>query len=147
MVENNIPPSLFSGSKESVSCPQIQESFEEQDIQLHLACPHLVRSAEICIGDNEVQLNIIRTLSVLSEHPSCCETLADCCGRLGMLLGPCGGVAGVNGKPLGVLIRLGYVLGNIMARHDEPRLQVNSSGNLFSYYRKLRVICSSSTMM
>lgn len=122
MVQEHNPPSLYSASKDN-QCPLIQESFEEQDIQLHLACPHLIRSAEICMGDDELQLNIIRTLSVLSEHPSCCEALAEYSSRLGMLLGPC--EASITAiKRLDILVRLGYVLGNIMARFDEPRLQV-----------------------
>lgn len=115
------PPSLYSPGKDN-KCPLIQESLEEQDIQLHLACPHLIRSAEICIGDDEVQLNVIRTLSVLSEHPNCCETLADYSSRLGMLLGPCD-TSMTAPKRVGILIRLGYVLGNIMARFDAPRSQ------------------------
>lgn len=123
MTQDHNPPSLYSASKDN-KFPLIQESFEEQDIELHLACPHLIRSAEICIGDNEVQLNIIRTLSVMSEHPSCCETLADYSSRLGMLLGPCDASITAN-KRLGILVRLGYVLGNVMARYDEPRLKVS----------------------
>ena len=102
--------------------PEIHEIYEEQDIQLHLACPHLVRAAEICIGENEVQANIIRTLSVLSEHPGCCEQLAESAARLGILIGPVGDKFSGE-KPLGPLIRLGYVLGNIMARHDSARSQ------------------------
>lgn len=134
MTQENSPPSLYSTNKDN-KFPLIQESLEEQDIQLHLACPHLVRSAEICIGDNEVQLNIIRTLSVLSEHQSCCETLAGYSSRLGMLLGPCD--ASITAiKRLGILVRLGYVLGNIMARFDEPRLQV------IAFLQKL-LICDS----
>lgn len=116
--QNNNPPSLFSTNKDNI-CPEIHETFEEQDIQLHLACPHLVRAAEICIGETEVQANIIRTLSVLSEHQTCCEILSDSSNRLGILLGPCG--IGFPDKPLGLLIRLGYILGNIMARHDSAR--------------------------
>lgn len=107
------------------SCPQIQESFDEQDIQLHLACPHLVRAAEICLGDTEVQANIIRTLSVLSEHQSCCDSLSDSSSRLGILLGPNVG-DGLTAKPLGQIIRIGYILGNIMSRFDSARSQVKS---------------------
>lgn len=123
--QNNNPPSLYSATpKDMASCPQIQESYEEQDIQLHLACPHLVRAAEICLGDTEVQANIIRTLSVLSEHQSCCDSLSDSSSRLGILLGPNVG-DGLTAKPLGQIIRIGYILGNIMARFDSARSQVN----------------------
>lgn len=123
----NNPPSLYSSTStlnNSSSCPQIEETYEEQDIQLHLACPHLVRAAEICIGDAEVQANIIRTLSVLSEHQSCCDVLSDQSARLGMLLGPHQVDRSPSTKPNGLIIRIGYILGNIMARYDLARSQV-----------------------
>lgn len=128
----NHPPSLYSSSAPPTTpnsnrggaCPQIEESYEVQDIQLHLACPHLVRSAEICIGDAEVQANLIRTLSVLSEHQSCCDVLSDQSARLGMLLGPHQVERRPSAKPNGLIIRIGYILGNIMARYDLARSQV-----------------------
>lgn len=51
----------------SVSLPEgnfpiIKETKEKQDINLELACPHLVKAAEICLGEPEVQANIVRTL-------------------------------------------------------------------------------------
>lgn len=133
--QNNNPPSLYSATspKDMASCPQIQETYEEQDIQLHLACPHLVRAAEICLGDTEVQANIIRTLSVLSEHQSCCDSLSDSSSRLGILLGPNVG-DGLTAKPLGQIIRIGYILGNIMSRFDSARSQVSPS--ILIDYRK-----------
>lgn len=88
---------------------------------MDLACLHLVRAAEICMDDSEVQANIIRTMSVLSENSACCEVLAEAAGRIGVLLGPCG--ANLHEKQLSVLVRLGYILGNIMARQDSARLQ------------------------
>lgn len=115
------PQSLYSMPKDS-NCPEIQESYEEQDFELHLACLHLVRAAEICMTETEVQGNIIRTISVLSENSACCEVLAEATDRLGVLLGPCG--IGIPEKQSSVLIRLGYILGNIMARYDSARLQV-----------------------
>lgn len=115
------PQSLYSISKDSI-CPEILESYEEQDFELHLACLHLVRAAEVCMTETEVQGNIIRTISVLSENPTCCEVLSEVTDRLGVLLGPCG--IGLQEKQSSVLIRLGYILGNIMARHDMARSQV-----------------------
>lgn len=110
--------------------PQILELYETtQEIQLHLACVPLVRAAEICIGDTEVQTNVIRTISVLSELPQCAGALADCAARLGMLLGPCevrpaGPASRPNvAKPLVLLVRLGYALGNVMAAEDSARVQ------------------------
>lgn len=121
---------------QSQTCPAICETSDGQpdDTQLDLAGPHLVRAAEICIDELEVQANLIRTLSVLSEQDKCCDMLADMSARLGILLGPCpmtvptGGSqernATVPMKPLGMLSRIGYIIGNIMAKSDEARIQV-----------------------
>lgn len=54
---------------------------------------------------------------------NCCEALSEMAGRLGVLLGPCGETNGFAEKPLGILSRLGYILGNIMARMDTARIQ------------------------
>lgn len=123
---SNGPPCLFStpqqtssSSSSSSSAPQILELYEDpQEIQLHLASGHLVRAAEICCDDAEVQTNLVRTLSVLSELPSCVGTLAASAARLGILLGPCVG----QPKPLVLLVRLGYALGNVMAAEDAARV-------------------------
>lgn len=69
---------------------------------------------------------------MLSEDVDSCETLHSYAARIGLLLGPCsknGGVAG--GAPcneqrlLAVLSRLGYMLGNILAKHESARVQVS----------------------
>lgn len=119
--ECETPQSLYSATRDN-NCPEIHESFEEQDFELDLACLHLVRAAEVCMAETEVQGNIIRTISVLSENAACCQVLSEATGRLGVLFGACGD--GTPEKQLGILIRLGYILGNIMARHDTARLQV-----------------------
>ena len=49
----------------SSSFEQLENSnltFATTSIQLELACPHLVRAAEVAIGEIEVQANIVRTL-------------------------------------------------------------------------------------
>lgn len=100
-------------------------SIDEEDTHLEIAGKHLVKAAEICMDEIEVQTNIIRTLSILSDVEICCEFMAGDAGRLGILFGP---IAlnyghGMPEKPLGIISRLGYILGNIMARHDEARLE------------------------
>lgn len=115
------------------------ESSTDFHIQVIQAGPHLIRSAEICIDQIEVQLCIIRTLSILSEHDSCCNVIADMSARLGILLGPilidlpeheknpishnsienCRTFT--SNKSLGLLNRIGYILGNIMAKSDTAR--------------------------
>ncbi|KAM7349358.1 armadillo repeat-containing protein 2 isoform 2-T2 [Cochliomyia hominivorax] len=101
------------------------QNFNSTSIQLELACPHLVRAAEVTIGEVEVQANIVRTLSVLSEDPDCCHILANFTGRIGMLLGPCCANFKSNQaeKLLSLISRLGYILGNIMAKYDSARIQ------------------------
>ncbi|KNC28656.1 hypothetical protein FF38_04923 [Lucilia cuprina] len=111
----------ISSSLEQLENP----NFNTTKIQLELACPHLVRAAEVTIGEIEVQANIVRTLSVLSEDPDCCHILTNFAGRIGMLLGPCCANFKSNQaeKLLSLISRLGYILGNIMAKYDNARIQ------------------------
>ncbi|XP_017483499.1 PREDICTED: armadillo repeat-containing protein 2 [Rhagoletis zephyria] len=97
---------------------------QQQSIQLELACPHLVRAAEVATGELEVQANIVRTLSVLSEDSDCCHVLVNFTARIGMLLGPCCEIFdNASEKLLSLFSRLGYILGNIMAKYDNARVQ------------------------
>lgn len=97
---------------------------EDEDIaQIEQAVPLLVRAAEMCIKEPEVQANIIRTLSVLSERAECCERLAVAASRLGILLGSVMQTSQTVEKGLATCNRLGYILGNVMARWDTARNQ------------------------
>ncbi|XP_073833289.1 armadillo repeat-containing protein 2 [Musca autumnalis] len=99
--------------------------FDNTSIHLELACPHLIKAAEVTIGEIEVQANIIRTLSVLSEDWDCCHALEKFAPRIGMLLGPCCTNHNTNSaeKLLSIISRLGYILGNIMTSYDLARIQ------------------------
>ncbi|XP_058122747.1 armadillo repeat-containing protein 2 [Anopheles ziemanni] len=100
------------------------EEAEQLDLgQTEQAVPLLVRAAEICIDEPEVQANIIRTLSVLSEHAECCERLAETASRLGILLGSIIQTSATVEKGLANSNRLGYILGNVMSRWDSARVQ------------------------
>ncbi|XP_038109991.1 armadillo repeat-containing protein 2 [Culex quinquefasciatus] len=114
--------SLLNGTS-----PQIRETQDSEMIQLELAGPLLVRAAEMCIEEPEVQANVIRTLSVLSERPECCEQLADGAARLGILLGSISETSATVEKGLAATNRLGYILGNIMTRWDSARLHFYSN--------------------
>ncbi|KAJ6634191.1 Armadillo repeat-containing protein 2, partial [Pseudolycoriella hygida] len=118
--QNYVVTSLFSATTKQY--PQIQETCEEQTFRLHLAIPHLVRAAEISMGEMVVQTNLVRTLSIMSENEECCGVLSEYSSRLGILLGPIG--KEYPEKSMGMLVRLGYVLGNIMASYDSARCQV-----------------------
>ncbi|KAH8238232.1 hypothetical protein KR032_001318 [Drosophila birchii] len=98
-------------------------SQQQQRLQLQLACPHLIRAAEVSMGELEVQANVVRTLSVLSEDSECCETLHNYAARIGLLLGPSCAGGQWSERLLAVLSRLGYMLGNILAKHESARLQ------------------------
>jgi len=64
--------------------------------------------------------------SVLSEDSDCCETLHNYAARIGLLLGPsCAGGVQCSERLLAVLSRLGYMLGNILAKHESARIQVS----------------------
>lgn len=149
------PPSVYNNPNTlsdsvDIRYPLICEMPEHFDIQLELAAPHLVRAAEICIDETEVQSNIIRTLSVLSEQESCCDAIADMAARIGILLGP-GPMSmqqtrsiGIDAattismqpiaeKSLGVLSRIGYILGNIMAHADLARVEFYNNDVAMEY--------------
>ncbi|XP_013105207.2 armadillo repeat-containing protein 2 [Stomoxys calcitrans] len=99
--------------------------FDNTSIHLELACPHLIKAAEVTIGEVEVQANIIRTLSVLSEDWDCCHAMEKFAPRIGMLLGPCCTDHNTSNaeKLLSIISRLGYILGNIMTNYDLARIQ------------------------
>uniref|UniRef100_A0A1I8MQS6 Uncharacterized protein n=1 Tax=Musca domestica TaxID=7370 RepID=A0A1I8MQS6_MUSDO len=99
--------------------------FDNTSIHLELACPHLIKAAEVTIGEIEVQANIIRTLSVLSEDWDCCHAMEKFAPRIGMLLGPCCTNHNTTNaeKMLSIISRLGYILGNIMTSYDLARIQ------------------------
>lgn len=131
--------------------PLICEMSEHFDIQLDLAAPHLVRAAEICIDEVEVQSNIIRTLSVLSEQDRSCDAISEMAARIGILLGPgpmaqqqqirsttvdattTTSASAIAEKSLGVLSRIGYILGNIMARSDLARVHFYNNDVAMEY--------------
>lgn len=124
------------------SCPIICEMCDDYEIQLDLAGPHLIRAAEICIDEMEVQSNIIRTMSVLSEQDKCCDAISDMSPRLGILLGPGPNIVNsyrrgdekvIPEKSLGILSRIGYILGNIMARSDSARMQFYNNDVAMEY--------------
>lgn len=110
-------------------------SIDEQDTHLEIAGKHLIRAAEICMNEIEVQTNIIRTLSILSDIETCCEYMAGDAGRLGILFGPIGFNYGLGmpEKPLAVISRLGYILGNIMARYDDARVEFFNNDAAMEY--------------
>lgn len=64
--------------------------------------------------------------SVLSDIEQCCEYLSDASARLGILFGSIRFNQDSGGSPeksLGIVSRLGYILGNIMARNDQARVE------------------------
>jgi armadillo repeat-containing protein 2 len=111
-------------------------SIDEEDTHLEVAGKHLVRAAEICMDEIEVQTNIIRTLSILSEIETCCEFMSSDAGRLGILFGPItfnfSSSCSLE-KTLGVVSRLGYILGNIHAKHDEARIDFFNNDAAMEY--------------
>ncbi|XP_068159246.1 armadillo repeat-containing protein 2 [Drosophila tropicalis] len=125
------PPlhTLYQLSAAMRALANVCQQQQRLQLQLQLACPHLIRAAEVSMGELEVQANVVRALSVLSEDSDCCEMLLKYTARIGLLLGPpcfCGNKddAGQwNERLLAVLSRLGYMLGNILAKHESARTQ------------------------
>lgn len=138
------------------------ESSTDFDIQIVQAGPHLIRSAEICINQIEIQLNIIRTLSVLSEHDSCCNAIVAMSPRLAILLGPIlindspnrtrkmnndENATFLSNKLLGLVNRIGYILGNIMAKSDSARQCFYNNDAAMEYLLKALEYHTSDEMM
>lgn len=139
-IENTHILDDFDGNQNR--CPIICEICDDCDIQLDLAGPHLIRAAEICIDEMEVQSNIIRMMSVLSEQDKSCDAISDMSARLGILLGPGPNIVSryrrsdekaIPDKSLGILSRIGYILGNIMARSDSARIQFYNNDVAMEY--------------
>jgi hypothetical protein len=103
-----------------VKIPWSKDEFDEI-LQLQQTVKPLVKAAEICIEELEVQANIVRTLSVLSDRPECGESLAENAERLGIILSSVIQMCPEIEKGLAIINRLGYILGNIMARWDKAR--------------------------
>lgn len=154
-----VPPKS-SGSYDSVDFPM--ETSNDFDGQIALAGPHLIRAAEICINQAEVQLSIIRTLSILSEHESCCDAIVNMAPRLGILLGPIlVNVAPVqrrkkkapenvnltSNKSLSLLNRIGYILGNLMAKCESARLQFYNNDVAMEYLLKCTEFYANESLM
>ncbi|XP_022214040.1 armadillo repeat-containing protein 2 [Drosophila obscura] len=119
------PPlhTLYQLSAAMRALADVSQQQQRLQLQLQLACPHLIRAAEVSMGELEVQANVVRTLSVLSEDSDCCETLHNYAARIGLLLGPSCSSSGASERLLAVLSRLGYMLGNILAKHESARIQ------------------------
>lgn len=134
----------------------VEASLKDFDGQISLAGPHLIRAAEICIHQAEVQSSIIRTLSILSEHEKCCDGIVNMAPRLGILLGsvlvalpntaaqprkqrkqknraPENVNVVTSNKSLSVLNRIGYILGNVMAQSDSARIQFYNNDVAMEY--------------
>lgn len=128
-------------SPEDLSLPSSLENFNSQIV---FVGPHLIRAAEICISEIEIQSNIIRTLSILSEDEKCCDAIAEMSPRLGILLGTIFDArlqyeethSIENDKALGVLNRIGYILGNLMANCDSARFAFYSNDVAMEYLVK-----------
>ncbi|XP_050093854.1 armadillo repeat-containing protein 2-like [Anopheles aquasalis] len=114
---------VLSHVHDRLSSPEFKVKGGLELTQIDQSVSLLVRAAEICISETEVQANIIRTLSVLSERPDCCERLAETAPRLGILLGSVTQTSSSVERELVSSNRLGYILGNIMARCDVARVQ------------------------
>ncbi|KAH8327455.1 hypothetical protein KR059_004114 [Drosophila kikkawai] len=119
------PPlhTLYQLSAAMRALADVSQQQQRLQLQLQLACPHLIRAAEVSMGELEVQANVVRTLSVLSEDSECCETLHNYAARIGLLLGPSCAGGQCSERFLAVLSRLGYMLGNILAKHENARIQ------------------------
>lgn len=154
-----VPPKS-SGSYDSVDFPM--ETSNDFDDQIALAGPHLIRAAEICINQAEVQLSIIRTLSILSEHESCCDAIANMAPRLGILLGPIlvnvapaerrkkkdpENLNLTSNKSLSLLNRIGYILGNLMAKCESARLQFYNNDVAMEYLLKCTEFFANESLM
>lgn len=87
-----------------------------------MMAPQLVNILEACKEEPEVQLQIVKSLSIVSEKPNCTSMLVEYVVKLGSLLQPSELFTKHSKKNLGFISRIGYILGNIMSQHDYARM-------------------------
>ncbi len=80
---------------------------------------NLVYILKYCTSDEELTLNVSRILSKLTLHSDCCKELVaqDSCYKsfIKILI--------KHQKKQDLIVRIGFVLGNITARHEDARLK------------------------
>jgi len=62
------PPlhTLYQLSAAMRALADVSQQQQRLQLQLQLACPHLIRAAEVSMGELEVQANVVRTLRWVS---------------------------------------------------------------------------------
>lgn len=151
--QTELPQAMDSAMELSCVWPK---EFESQVI---LAGPHLIRAAEMCIDEIDVQLSVIRTLSILSEHDGFCDAIADISGRLAIIFGPIlcekpnkstqqsADIDIATNKALGLFNRIGYILGNVMTYSDSARIAFYNNDAAIEYLLQSLVHYASKNFM
>lgn len=94
----------------------------ESDVSNGLVVTQLLILLKICDSEKDMQLQILKTLSVLSEKESCnCVMLDNICD-LGFMLKDQSENFRNSKKGMIFICRLGYIIGNILAQYDPARV-------------------------
>lgn len=103
------------------------------DESVNLVGPQLLILLQCCTDDIEIQLQILRTLSVISEIEFCNRLLSDKVIELGTFLKPLPEKFRETKKGFVFMCRLGYIIGNIIEQHDNARILFYDNKEVMSY--------------
>lgn len=104
------------------------------DESVSLVGPQLLILLQMCTDELEMQLQILKTLSVLSEIEFFNHLLSDKISELGSFLKPLSTVNLRDTKTGFVFMcRLGYIIGNILAQYDRARVLFYENREVMSY--------------
>ncbi|XP_063697135.1 armadillo repeat-containing protein 2 [Culicoides brevitarsis] len=92
------------------------------DDSVSLAAPQLLSTLQFCTNDLEMQLQILRTLSVMSETQYGNRQLANKVTELGRCLKPLSSNIRETKKGFVFMCRVGYIIGNIVEEYDYARI-------------------------
>lgn len=103
------------------------------DESVNLVGPQLLILLQCCTDDIEIQLQILRTLSVISEIEFCNRLLSDKVIELGRFLKPLPEKLRQTKKGFVFMCRLGYIIGNIIEQYDNARILFYDNKEVMSY--------------
>uniref|UniRef100_A0A336LNK2 CSON009166 protein n=1 Tax=Culicoides sonorensis TaxID=179676 RepID=A0A336LNK2_CULSO len=103
------------------------------DDSVNLVALQLLTTFQICRDEIEMQLQILKTLSVISEIEQCNKYLSENISVVGGFLKPLRNDLRSTKKGIVFICRLGYIIGNIMAQYDETRVKFYQNNEIMSY--------------
>lgn len=104
------------------------------DDSVSLVGPHLLTLLQFCANDMEMQLQILRTLSVISETDYGNRQLANKITELGHFLKPLEMELRDTKKGFVFMCRIGYIIGNIIETYDYARILFFEDSAIMAFF-------------